>query len=93
MAKSGEQMGGMTIRLLRGWLFVLMFVARRVDSRSLLTCRNGDEKEWTRNHKIGSERFLSSSIPLVCFFLRIKSVFIMIARDLLSFGFSSFALL
>ena len=47
-------MGGMTIRLLRGWLFVLMFVARRVDSRNLLTCRNGDEKEWTRNHKIGS---------------------------------------
>jgi hypothetical protein len=32
-------------------------------------------------------RFLSSSIPLVCLFLRIKSVFIMIARDLLSFGF------
>jgi hypothetical protein len=26
-------------------------------------------------------RFLSSSIPLVCLFLRIKSVFIMIARD------------
>jgi len=38
-----------------------------------------------------AERFisLSSLLPVVCF-LRDQSVFIMIARDSLSFGFSSF---
>jgi len=35
---------------------------------------------------------LSSLLPVVCF-LRNRSVFIMIARDSLSFGFSCFALL
>jgi len=77
-------MGGMTIRLLRGWLFVLMFVARRVDSRNLLTCRNGDEKEWTRNHKIGSA---------FSFFFHSSGVFVSSNQICIYYDSSRFALL
>jgi hypothetical protein len=62
----------------------------QMDSRSLLTCRLRIKKNGREITKL-AERFisLSSLLPVVCF-LRNRSVFIMIARDSLSFGFSCF---
>jgi hypothetical protein len=82
MAKSGDQMGGMTIRLLRGWLFVCANVRSKTGGFEQFAYLQ--EWGWRRMDEKSQNwlwAFLSSSIPLVCLFLRIKSVFIMIARD------------
>lgn len=67
--------------------------ARRVDSRSFLSLQA--EK---RGRRLGDRNNTKLALSVFLFFLfvsvslRIKSVFIMIARDLLSFGFPAFAL-